>query len=176
MKQSILGGVAALLLASSNTVAATSTPKGFTDDFDAAIKSAKESNRLVYACFSGSDWCGWCQRLDKEVLSKQAFLDGVSGDFVLLYVDTPNNTELLGEKAKTQNPKLVEKYEIRGFPTALILDADGKTVAQTGYRRGGAAKYVKHLKALKKNAAEIQRLRSEIDKLEAQLQKLENEE
>ena len=126
--------VLAVAIASTASAAkmSSSVPKGWIEDFEAAKKEAAASGKYILLAFSGSDWCGWCQRLDKEVLSKQAFLDGVSGDFVLLYVDTPNNKELLGEKAKTQKPKLVEKYEIRGFPTALILDADGKTVAQTG--------------------------------------------
>ena len=166
--------VAASALAAS--AAGTSTPVGFTDDMDAALKSAKDSGRLVYACFSGSDWCGWCKKLDKEVLSKTNFVDSVANDYVLVYVDSPSNKGLLSEKAQKANPKLVEKYAIRGFPTALVLDADGKEVARTGYRRGGADKYARHLKSLKKNGAEIKRLRDEIDKLEHRVEALENEE
>lgn len=176
MKTSIISGIAAALLSAGAAIGATSTPKGFTDDMAAGLKDAKESGRLVYACFSGSDWCGWCKKLEKEVLSKQEFLDGVAADYVLVYIDTPSNKALLSENAKVQNPKLVEKYDIHGFPTALVLDAEGQTVARTGYRRGGAAGYVKHLKALKKNAAEIRATRAEIEKLEAKLEKLENEE
>jgi len=168
----------ALVSASAMVVSAagTSTPSGFTDDMDAALKDAKASGRLVYACFSGSDWCGWCKKLDKEVFSKPGFVDSVTNDYVLVYVDSPSNKELLSEKAQKANPKLVEKYGIHGFPTALILDADGKEIAKTGYRRGGSEKYVKHLKALKKNGAEIKKLREEIDKLEHRVEVLENEE
>lgn len=174
MKHMLFAMVAASALAAS--AAGTSTPAGFTDDMDAALKSAKDSGRLVYACFSGSDWCGWCKKLDKEVFSKPGFVDSVTNDYVLVYVDSPSNKALLSEKAQKANPKLVEKYRIQGFPTALVLDADGNEIAKTGYRRGGSEKYAKHLKSLKKNGAEIKRLRDEIDKLEHRVEALENEE
>jgi hypothetical protein len=60
------------------------------------------------------------------------------------------NKDLLSDRAKAENEKLTEKYGIRGFPTALILDGDGKKVGETGYRQGGAAEYVKHLKSFLK--------------------------
>lgn len=154
----------------------SSTPAGFTDNLDEALASAKASGKYVYVCFSGSDWCGWCKKLESEVLSKPAFVPAVEKDYELVYIDMPQNKALLSERAKEENPKLVKKYEVRGFPTVLILDGDGKTVSQTGYRAGGPEKYAKHLKALKKHAPEINRLQQEIDGLIKQLRALENEE
>ena len=157
-------------------LAATSTPKGFTDNLDEALATAKAEGKYVYACFSGSDWCGWCKRLEGEVLSKPEFVPAVEKDYVLVYIDMPNDKNLLSERAKTENPKLVKKYAVRGFPTVLILDGEGKTVSQTGYRAGGPEKYAKHLRALRRHAPEIARLQKEIDGLVKQLQALENEE
>ena len=157
-------------------LAATSTPKGFTDNLDEALATAKAEGKYVYACFSGSDWCGWCKRLEGEVLSKPEFVPAVEKDYVLVYIDMPNDKNLLSERAKTENPKLVKQYKVRGFPTALILDGEGKTVSQTGYRAGGPEKYAKHLRALRRHAPEIARLPKEIDGLVKQLQALENEE
>ena len=128
----------------------TSTPAGFTDNLDEALAKAKADGKLVYACFSGSDWCGWCQKLEKEVLSDPVFVASVMDDYVLVYIDSPRNKALLSDHAKAENEKLTEKYGIRGFPTALILDGDGKKVDKTGYRKGGAAKYAKHLMEIKK--------------------------
>jgi len=128
--------------------AGKSTPEGFIDNLDEAFKRAKEEKKRVYACFSGSDWCGWCVKLEREVFSKKEFLDAVKDDFILVFIDTPNDKNLLSEHAKTENPKLVRKYGIRGFPTALVFDAEGKEIGKTGYRRGGAAAYAEHLKAM----------------------------
>jgi len=132
--------------------AATSTPAGFTDDYEAALKRAAAEKKQVFAVFSGSDWCHWCQKLEGEVLSKKEFTAAAAKFLVLLYVDSPQDKSLLSEKARAQNPGLCEKYAIRGYPTALLLDATGKKLAQTGYRAGGAEKYVSHLKTLEKTA------------------------
>ena len=129
---------------------ATSTPAGFTDNLDEALAKAKAEGKLVYACFSGSDWCYWCKKLEKEVLSDPLFVAGVMDDYVLVFIDSPENKALLSDRAKAENEKLTKKYGIRGFPTALILDGNGKKIGKTGYRQGGAAEYVKHLKSFRK--------------------------
>jgi protein disulfide-isomerase len=61
-------------------------------------------------------------------------------------LDFPKNVEQTKE-IKEYNNKLAQRYGIQGFPTILLIDGQGKLVAQTGYQPGGAAKYVEHLKA-----------------------------
>ena len=153
--------------------AGTSTPKRFTDNLDEALAKAASEKKKVYACFSGSDWCGWCKRLESEILSKDAFLSAAEKDFVLVYIDSPSNENLLSPWAKEHNPKLVKKYEIKGFPTALVLDKDGKVLATTGYKRLPPQKYASHLKAIVKNRDKIRDVKKEIEKLERRLAELE---
>jgi len=43
---------------------------------------------------------------------------------------------------------LSKKFGVQGYPTVLLLDADGNKIGETGYQEGGAAKYVEHLKEL----------------------------
>jgi len=131
---------------------ATSTPAGWTDDFDAAKEQAKKEGKLLLVDFSGSDWCGWCKKLDKEVFAQPEFLNGVKNDFVLVMIDSPSDKSLLSEKAAKQNPELQKKYRISGYPTVLIMDAAGEVLEQTGYRDGGAEAYVKYLMGVKKFA------------------------
>lgn len=128
----------------------SSTPVGFTDDLDAAFAKAKAEGKFVYACFSGSDWCGWCMKLEREVFSKPEFISGVKDDYVLVFIDLPEDKSLLSEHAKSANPALVDKYRIRGFPTALVFDGDGRKIGETGYRKGGAKAYVDHLMSFRK--------------------------
>lgn len=135
--------------AAQSTAPQSSTPRGFTDNLDAALAQAKAEGKLVYACFSGSDWCVWCQKLEREVLSHDAFLAGVTNDFVLVFVDSPSDKSVLSDHAKAANPALVKKYEVKGYPTALVLDGDGKKVGETGYRKGGPAAYAQHLMSLR---------------------------
>lgn len=143
--------------------AKTSTPEGFTDNMDEALATAKASGRYVYACFSGSDWCGWCKKLDKEVFAHKEFLDGVTNDYVLVFIDSPSNKSVLSEHAKQHNRALTEKYEIRGFPTALIFSPEGDRLAQTGYQSGGPASYVKYLMDLRKDGPNLKQ-RAEAEK------------
>ena len=157
--------LSAAVAASACALFATSTPEGWTDDFDAAKAQAKSEGKLLLVDFSGSDWCGWCKKLDKEVFATPEFLAGVKDDYVLVMVDSPSNKSLLSDKAKEQNPKLVSKYKVSGYPTVLIMDSEGEVVEKTGYRDGGPQPYVEYLQAVRKAAAKFLVLRSEIANL-----------
>ena len=65
-----------------------------------ALRRAAAENKLVLADFSGSDWCGWCKKLDKEVFDTEEFRKGATNEYVLLMVDSPQDQGLLGEKFK----------------------------------------------------------------------------
>ncbi len=120
-------------------------------DFDKALKEAKESGKPVLVDFSGSDWCGWCVKLEKEVFSKDEFKEFAKKNLVCLLVDFPRKKEQSAE-LKKKNKELSEKYKIEGFPTVLLLDATGKELDRTGYQEGGPTAYVKYLKeAIEKN-------------------------
>jgi thioredoxin-related protein len=116
-------------------------------DFAKARKTAAKTKLPIYAIFTGSDWCPWCRRLSGEVLSTDEFKTYAKGNLVLFVADFPRNKELPGKTAK-QNQELADKYHVEGFPTVLLLDADGKELARTGYRPGGAMKYIEYIKGL----------------------------
>ncbi len=121
-------------------------------DFEAAQAKAKAENKPLLVDFTGSDWCGWCIRLDKEVFSQQAFKAYAVENFVLVEIDFPRGKEQ-SDELKAQNQALAQKYSIRGFPTILVLDAEGEVIERTGYRPGGAEKYVEHLQEILAKAA-----------------------
>lgn len=145
--------------------AKTSTPEGWIDDYDLALKRAAEENKYIVADFSGSDWCGWCKKLDREVFDTEVFRKGAADKYVLLMIDSPSDKKLLSEKAAKQNPGLVDKYGIRGFPTVLILDAKGEKVAKLGYQKGGPEKYLKLLESSVKEGPDIQKYIKPIEDL-----------
>ena len=157
---------AAASLAASAAFAATSTPAGWTDDFDAAKARASSENKLILADFSGSDWCGWCKKLDREVFATPEFLEGATNKYVLLMIDSPSDKSLLSEKAAKQNPELAKRYKVGGYPTVLLLDAGGKVVLKTGYRAGGPVKYLKYLETASKFARELDGFKKDIAALE----------
>ena len=133
------------------------TPEGWTDDYEAALKRAVEEKKNVLVDFTGSDWCGWCKKLDKEVFETEEFRKEAPGKYVLLYVDTPSKPSMLSEKARKQNPQLVEKYGIEGFPTILILDAAGRKLAELGYQKGGPAAFLKFVEETVRDAPDVEK-------------------
>jgi len=118
-------------------------------DFAKAKEQAAKEGKDLLIDFTGSDWCIWCKRLDKEVFAEAAFADEAPKSFVLVKLDFPSDESLVTAEIKAQNEKLKEQYAVEGFPTVFLTDAEGRPYAQTGYQKGGAAKYMEHLAELK---------------------------
>lgn len=127
--------------------------EGWSSDFAAAKKEAEESKKDMLVDFTGSDWCGWCIKLSDEVFKKDPFKDGVKDTFVLVEVDFPQDKSKLSAETQKQNAELGEKYAVKGYPTILLCDAQGRPYASTGYQKGGPEKYVEHLNQLRGNKA-----------------------
>jgi thioredoxin-related protein len=133
--------------------AALAASDGWTEDFAAAKKQAAEENKHLLINFTGSDWCGWCIKLKEEAFDHDAFKEGVADKFVLVELDYPRDSSKLSEATIEQNDKLKDQYMIRGYPTIIATDAEGKPYATTGYQPGGPEAYVKHLDELREGKA-----------------------
>ena len=116
-------------------------------DFSVVQAKAKEEGKPILMDFTGSDWCGWCIKLKKEVFSKLAFIDYANEHLILMTVDFPNKKQQ-EESLKGQNNMLLDTYGVKVFPTIILVDAEGKVLGKTGYRRGGPEAYIDHLKSL----------------------------
>jgi len=119
-------------------------------DPKAAQQEAKQANKLVMLDFTGSDWCGWCIRLKREVFSKPEFQEYASKHLILVEIDFPRGKQQTPELAQ-QNMQLASRYAIEGFPTLIILDANGKKVGTLGYVEGGPAAFISELEKLRKS-------------------------
>lgn len=105
------------------------------DDFNAAKKKAQAEKKLILMDFTGSDWCGWCIKLRKEVLDKPEFESYAKDKFVLMEVDCPRKKKL-SDKLLQQNQQLCGQYRISGYPTLLVVNAEGDVVGGfTGYQK-----------------------------------------
>ena len=129
------------------TLGSALAAEDWTEDFAAAKDLAAKNKKDLLIDFTGSDWCPYCIKLKKEVLSKPEFIAAAPKSFVLVELDFPQQKEQ-SAKIKTQNEKLQQEYGIEGFPTILLTDAEGRAYAKTGYVPGGAAPYVEHLTEL----------------------------
>lgn len=122
--------------------------EGWLTDLEAAKQQAANEKKNLLIDFTGSDWCGWCIKLNKEVFSHDAFKNGVKDKFILVELDFPRDKSKLTDEIAIQNKALQKEYSVRGFPTILIADEKGRPFAKTGYRPGGPDAYVAHLNEL----------------------------
>ena len=124
----LLAGMALLRAGAEELTWLTDVPK--------AVAQAKEEKKLVMLDFTGSDWCGWCIKLHKEVFSKPEFAEYAKKNLVLVELDFPHGKKQ-SDELKKANEALMTKYKIEGFPTIIVLNAEGKKVGETGYVAGG---------------------------------------
>ena len=117
-------------------------------NMDEALAAAKKDGRPILIDFTGSDWCVWCVRLDNEVFDTERFRSEAPKRFVLVKLDFPRHSSILTPEEKEHNQRWSKKFGINGFPTILLLDAEGRPFAKTGYQEGGEENYLNHLKEL----------------------------
>jgi len=99
--------------------------------------------------FTGSDWCGWCILLEREVFSKPQFKEYASKNLVLIEVDFPK-VKKLSDAVRKQNVRLAQRYQVQGFPTIIVLNGDGQVVGELGYVKGGPTAFIAELERLRK--------------------------
>jgi len=117
-------------------------------DYNAALAKAKKENKLLFINFTGSDWCGWCKKLDAEVFSTDEFKSYAAKNLVMLFVDFPAKKELSKEQKKA-NDELKQKYGVRGFPTIVVLNGSGQKVFEKVGYMAGVDKWLDALKEAK---------------------------
>jgi thioredoxin-related protein len=121
-------------------------------DLPKALEKAKPDNRLVMVDFTGSDWCGWCIKLNKEVFSTPEFAKYAEKSLVPVEVDFPRK-KVLPDSLKQANEQLKQKYKIRGYPTIVVLNSSGKEVGRLQYMPGGPSKFIAELEKLRSNGS-----------------------
>jgi protein disulfide-isomerase len=117
-------------------------------DLPKAQAKAKSESKLVMLDFTGSDWCGWCIKLHKEVFSQPEFADYAKKNLVLVEVDFPRSKPQSAEQKKA-NAALQDKYKVEGYPTIVVLNGEGKKVGELGYQPGGPKAFIAELNKLK---------------------------
>ncbi|MDC7124597.1 MAG: thioredoxin family protein [Spirochaetales bacterium] len=122
----------------------TYPPKGWVTDIREAYRIAQKENKMIFVDFTGSDWCVWCKRLDAEVFSESEFKEYAEKNLVLLFVDSPSGIELSSEQIR-HNQLLAQILGVKGYPTIWLFGSDLSPLLSTGYQRGGAAEYIRHL-------------------------------
>ncbi len=113
-----------------------------------AIELSKKVNKPIMMFFTGSDWCGWCIRLQKEVFYLPEFSAWANKNVIPLEVDFPKRTPQAPE-LQQQNNQLQQFFQVGGFPTIWIVNATTENgqvnfekLGSTGYVAGGPTAWI----------------------------------
>lgn len=149
-----LSALAALLLFAAPAFAGG---EGWLTNLEEAKKQAKKEGKDVLIDFTGSDWCGWCIRLKKEVWDTETWKAEGSKRFVMVELDFPRKKPQ-SDETKKYNRALNNLFGVKGYPTIALLDSEGRPYGMTGYQKGGPEAYLRHLEELGQRKAEIKEL------------------
>ena len=121
---------------------------GWLINFDKAAELSMKTGKPILANFTGSDWCGWCIRLKKEVFVTPSFKKWAKENVILLELDYPRRTPQT-EEIKKQNRELQQFFKVRGYPTLHMFNvgiAEGKTqitaLGKMSYLPGGPTPWI----------------------------------
>jgi thiol:disulfide interchange protein len=139
LKKTLLSAIATLAV----TVTSLFAGEGWMTNIDEAKELSKKENKPLFVEFTGSDWCPPCIMMEKKVFSKPAFKSGAEEDFILVKIDIPNGDKIL----KVKNQKVLDKYNVSGVPTVILLDPKGKEFSRfSASKFNSVDKMLAHLK------------------------------
>ena len=127
------------------------TSIGFSQEWQTNFEDAKavaaENNKKIVLVFSGSDWCAPCMKLEREIWNSDAFKSHAEENYILLKADFPKRKKnALTDLQQEHNNSLAERYNKNGyFPLVVVLNSEGKTLGEVGYKKIEPKAYIKLL-------------------------------
>jgi protein disulfide-isomerase len=116
-------------------------------DYEKAKALAKEQSKPLFLYFTGSDWCSWCKKTDREILSTKEFRQAIGDKLIFVKIDSPMSFKLDPEVEK-QNQALSKEFKIRGVPTIILLSPDLHIIGKLGYQSGGGRAFATQVQKL----------------------------
>ncbi|MEL1247235.1 thioredoxin family protein [Flavobacterium helocola] len=110
-------------------------------DMSKATDISIKENKPMFLFFTGSDWCGWCIRLQKEVFKTPEFIKWAKENVVLVELDFPRKNNQT-EDIKLQNAQLQQQLQVRGYPTVWFVSAAKTADAKVNLNALGSSGYV----------------------------------
>ncbi|MFL9843078.1 thioredoxin family protein [Flavobacterium rhizosphaerae] len=118
-------------------------------DISEAVSLSSKTQKPMMLFFTGSDWCGWCKKLEREVFFTPEFTKWAKDNVILVELDFPRSKPQSVE-LKQQNAQLNAFFKVRGYPTIWFVNGnengEGKiafeALGSTGYVAGGPEKWL----------------------------------
>lgn len=147
--------IIAIVLAALPALGAPQPTAVWTTDLAAAQARAKAEGKAVLLNFTGSDWCGWCIKLRRDVFLKPEFESYARTNLVLVEVDFPKRKELPPEMHKA-NRRLAQQFQVQGYPTLILVDASGSKLGAVNYGNGGTRTFIAEVEKVLRPPAPVE--------------------
>ena len=99
-----------------------------------ALKLSRKEDKPVLIYFKGSDWCGPCKIIEKELFGTKKFTDLAKKELIMLEVDIPRDLTILSPEKLRDNLTVKQKYRVKKFPTLLFVNHRGRKIdVKSGY-------------------------------------------
>src|SRR4051794_24682979 len=118
-------------------------------NLDVAKQDAAKEHKYILLNFSGSDWCGPCIRMHKEIFDDTTFQQFAGTSLIMVNADFPRNKKnQLPKEQQALNDKMADQYNSQGsFPYTVLLDANGKVLKQwNGYPKEDVESFIEDIK------------------------------
>lgn len=123
-------------------------------DVSLAAEAAVTEEKPMLLFFTGSDWCGWCHRLQREVFNTTTFSTWAASNVILVELDFPKN-KVQPQNIKDQNQMLQQQFQVQGYPTIWFVNVvkEGEkynmsTLKSLGYMAGGPDVWIANAKSI----------------------------
>jgi protein disulfide-isomerase len=124
-------------------------------EINQAIEASRQEQKPLFLFFTGSDWCGWCMKLQNEVFKTPEFTAWAKDHAILVDLDFPRRTPQ-SDALKSQNNQLQQTFAVQGYPTVFFVNAkktekdkyDLSSLGKTGYVAGGPDKWIECANAM----------------------------
>jgi protein disulfide-isomerase len=113
-------------------------------NYQQALQESRNTSKPILLFFTGSDWCGWCTKLEQEVFATPEFAQNIGNKLIFVMLDFPMKKSL-DARTHQQNENLKKRFSIRSYPTVILINSEEELIGTTGYRAGGGQKYAQYL-------------------------------
>lgn len=112
-----------------------------------AVQRAQDEQKFLYVAFLGDGWSVSCKKFKSQVLETPQFREFANLNLVYFPVEARRKPKLTSEETATLQSWVIH-FDVKSYPTLILLAPDGQEMLRHGFKDIEAADYVGLLKAV----------------------------
>jgi len=117
---------------------------GWITDLNTAKTIAAQQDRYIFLVFTSMESGEWSKKMDEEIFQTDEFKQFARKNLVLVRIDFPPGGGQ-SQSVAAENKRLADQFNIRGFPTVIVINPLGQKLVQSKYMKGGPGPFLSEL-------------------------------